>query len=91
MLAATRVKMSDSKKKVNKNTHDISSIKRVTRNFWKFHVIVVQTNGKEMYKEVCCTCKVAVLLIRLIVVFSPFSLPTPLKMMLHETIRNDDF
>ena len=36
MLAATRVKMSDSekkKKKGKKNTSDISSIKRVTRKF----------------------------------------------------------
>ena len=34
MLAATRVKMSDSeKKKVNKNTYDTSSIKLVTRKF----------------------------------------------------------
>ena len=33
-LAATKVKMSGSeKKKVNKNTYDISSIKRVTRKF----------------------------------------------------------
>ena len=31
MLAATGVKMSDSGKKVNKNTYDISSIKRVSR------------------------------------------------------------
>ena len=31
MLAATWVKMSDSGKKVNKNTYDISSIKHVTR------------------------------------------------------------
>ena len=36
-----------------------------------------------------CTCKVAFLLIRPIVVFSPFSLPSPV--MLHGTIRNDDF
>ena len=33
MLAATRVTMSDSEKKVNKNTSDISSIERVTRKF----------------------------------------------------------
>ena len=33
MLAATKVKMSGSEKKVNKNTYDISSIKRVTRKF----------------------------------------------------------
>ena len=31
--AATRVKMSDSEKRVNKNTSDIPSIKRVTRKF----------------------------------------------------------
>ena len=31
MLPATRVKMSDSEKRVNKNTSDIPSIKRVTR------------------------------------------------------------
>ena len=33
MLLATRVKMSDSEKKVNKNTYNTSSIKRVTRKF----------------------------------------------------------
>ena len=46
MLAATRVKMSDSEKRVNKNTSDILFIKRVTR---KIHVTVVQNNGKEMF------------------------------------------
>ena len=35
MLAATWVKMSDGGKKVNKNTYDISSIKRVARKFLK--------------------------------------------------------
>ena len=33
MLATIKVKMSNSEKKVNKNTYDISSIKRVTRTF----------------------------------------------------------
>ena len=80
------------KRKVNENTYDISSKKSVTKKFLEvFHVVVVQNNGKEMYKKVCCTCKVAFLLIRPTVVFSPFSLPSPLKVMLHETIRNDDF
>ena len=32
-LALARVKMSDSEKRVNKNTSDIPSIKRVTRKF----------------------------------------------------------
>ena len=50
MLAATQVKMSDSEKRVNKNTSDISSIKRVTRKFlWKFHLTVEQNKGKQMY------------------------------------------
>ena len=42
-----KVKMSGGVKKVKGNTYDISSIKRVT----KFHVVVVQNNGKEMYKK----------------------------------------
>ena len=42
------------KKKVNKNTYNISSIKCVTR---KFYVLVVQNNSKEMYKKVCCMFK----------------------------------
>ena len=36
------------RKKVNRNTYNISSIKRVTK---KFHFVVVQNNGKEMYKK----------------------------------------
>ena len=52
VLAATRVKISDSEKKVNKYTFDISSIKLVARKYiLKFHVAVVQNNGKEMYKK----------------------------------------
>ena len=67
MLAANNVKMSGSeKKKVNKNTYDISFIKRVTRKFLEFPVEVVQDNGKEMYKKPN-------------VVYSPFSLPSPLS------------
>ena len=58
-------------KKVNENTYNISSIKRATRKFLDVHVVVVQNNGKEVYKKVCCTCKVAFLIIRPIVVFHP--------------------
>ena len=49
MLAATnaRKKWAAVKKKVNENTYDISSIK----SLWKFDVVVVQNNGKEMYKK----------------------------------------
>ena len=61
MLAATMVKRSGSEKEANRNIYDISSIKLVTR---KFHVVVVQNNGKEIYKKVCCRCKVLFLLIR---------------------------
>ena len=45
----SKVKKTGSEKKVNENTYDVSSIKRVS--FWKFHVVVVQNNGKEMYKK----------------------------------------
>ena len=38
-------------------------------SFWKFLIVVVQNNGKEMFKKVCCTSKVAFWLIRPIVVF----------------------
>ena len=61
MVAANWEKMSDGGKKVNKNTYDISSIKRVAR---RFLVTVVQNNGKEMYKKSVLHCKVAFLLIR---------------------------
>ena len=43
--AATKVKMSGSVKKANRNTYHISSIKRVAR---MFHVVVVQNNGNSM-------------------------------------------
>ena len=39
--------MSGSEKKVNENTYDIFSKKRVT----KFHIVVVQNNGEEIYKK----------------------------------------
>ena len=68
-------------KKANRNTCGISSIKFVTN---KSHVLVVQNNGIEMCKKVCCTCKVVVVvvffLIRPIVFFlKPFSLPSPFR------------
>ena len=46
-----KVKMSGSEKKVNDNTYDIPSIKHGLRSFWKFHIVVVQNNGKEMNKK----------------------------------------
>ena len=72
--------MSGSEKKVNENTYDISSKNRVTKIcFWKFHVVVVQNNGKEMYKKSVLHGQSCFLLMRPIVVFSPFSLPSPLS------------
>ena len=51
ILAATKVKMSEWKK-VNNNRYDISFIKGATiGSFWKFHVVVVQNNGEEVYKK----------------------------------------
>ena len=75
----------------NERVYHISSIKRVTRKFLEVSRCGRANNGKEMYKKVCCTYKVVFLLIRPTVVFSPFSLPSPLKVMLHGTICKDDF
>ena len=68
MLAATRVKMSDSEKRVNKNTSDIPSIKRVTRKFLEVSRNSRAQQRQKIYKKVCCTCKVTFLLIRPIAV-----------------------
>ena len=73
MLAVTKVKMSSSETKVNMNRYNISSTKSVSRKFWKFYVVVMQNNGKEMYKQVCCTCKVVFLLIFLFTVLVVFT------------------
>ena len=69
MPAATRVKMSDSEKRVNKNTSDIPSIKRATRKFLEVSRNSRAKQQPRNVKKVCCTCKVAFLLIRPIVVF----------------------
>ena len=51
MLAVTKVKVSGSEKKGNKNTYDISSMKRVTRKFLGVLRCSRANNGKEMYKK----------------------------------------
>ena len=59
-------KMSGSEKKVNENAYDISSMKKfldVSR------CRTCKTTANKYTKKVCCTCKVAFLLIRHIVVF----------------------
>ena len=81
MLAATKVKVSGSEKKGNKNTYDISSIKRVTR---KFLGVLRCSRAKQQQRNVQKKCaaraKLLFLLIRPIVVFhrSP-ALPSPLS------------
>ena len=79
-----KVKISGSEKKVNENTYDISSIKRVTKKFLEVsRCSRAKQRQRNVQKSVLhargCTCKVALLLIRPIVVFSPFSFPSPLK------------
>ena len=45
-------------------------VRRVTRSFWKFHVVtVVQNNGKDVQKKCAARAKLLFLLIRPIVVF----------------------
>ena len=65
-----QVKVSRQKAYV-KRKHGLSCIKKGEREhiqrflhkmrFWKFHVLVVQNNGKKMYKKVCCKWKVVCL------------------------------
>ena len=79
------------KKKLNENTYDIFSRKRVTkiRSFWKFHILVVQNNGKDMYKRFAARAKLLFLLIRPIVVFHrSLALPSPLRIILYFVWRN---
>ena len=62
--------MSGSEKNVIKNTYDISSSKRVTGGVsGSFTLWPYKTTAKKCTKKVYCTCKVAFLLIRPIVVF----------------------
>ena len=59
-----KVKMSDNEKKVNEKTYYISSIKRVTKTSLEVsRCSRAKQRSEEMYKKVCCTCKVAFLLI----------------------------
>ena len=46
--------------------------KQALRSFWKFHVVVGQNNGKELYQKNCAARAKFLLLIRLIVVFHRF-------------------
>ena len=66
MLAATKVKMSGSEKgeqdHIQRFLHKTCN-SEVSGSFWKFHVVVVQNNGKEMHKKVCCRCKVVFFLL----------------------------
>ena len=65
------------KKMGNKNTYDISSIKRVTR---KFLGVLRCSRAKQQQRNVQKKCAARVrLLIRPVVVFLPFSLPSALS------------
>ena len=75
-----KMKMSGSEKKVNENTFDISSKKRVTKKFLEVsHCNRAKQWQRNVQKKLCSSCKVAFLLIRPYVVFhrSP-ALPSPL-------------
>ena len=50
ILAATKVKMSGSLKWSESEQEHVWN-EEVPGSFWKFHVVVVQNNGKEMYKN----------------------------------------
>ena len=76
-----KVKMSGSEKKVNENTYDISSIKRVTKKFLEVSRCSRAKQRQRNVQKKCAerACKVAFLLISPVVVFLQFSLPSPLS------------
>ena len=58
MLGATRVKMNDSeKKKVSKNTSDISSIKRASRKFLEVSRCKCKTTAENVHKKYAARAK----------------------------------
>ena len=76
-----KVKMSGSEKKVNENTYDISSIKRVTKKFLEVsRCSRAKQRQRNVQKKCAARAKLLFLLIRPIVVFhrSP-ALPSPLS------------
>ena len=84
-------KMSGSEKEREHVRHFLQK-KNVTKKFQEvFLVVVVQNNGKEMYKKCAARAKLFFCLLDLLLFFSPFSLPSSVNVMLHETIRNNDF
>ena len=70
------------KKKVNKNTSDISSIKRVTRKFLEVSRCSLAKQQQRNVPKKCAAVQIAFFLIRPIVgvfFFSPLLLPSPLS------------
>ena len=80
MLAATKVKICGSEKKMNKNSYGISSIKRVTRMFLEVpRCSRAKQRQRNVQNKCAASAKLFFLLTRPIVVFSLFSLPSPLS------------
>ena len=67
-----KVKMSGSEKKVNENTYDISSIKRVTKKFLEVSRCSRAKQRQRNVKKKCAAHAKLLLLIRPIVVFYRF-------------------
>ena len=77
MLEVTKVKMSGTKKKVNRKTYNISSMKPVTRKFLEGSRCSQakkkkkKKNSREMYKTLFCTCKVVFFFVANCCLFHP--------------------
>ena len=85
-LAFARVKMSDSEKRVNKNTSDIPSIKGVTRKFLEVsRNSPAKQRQRNVQKKCAAPTKLLFLLIRPVIVFyrSP---ALPSRLALHDFI-----
>ena len=65
-----KVKISCTEKKGTRTRTKFPPKKRVTKKFLKVSLCNLAKQRQKMYKKVCCTCKVAFLLITPIVVFT---------------------
>ena len=76
-----KVKLGGSEKKVNENTYDISSIKRVTKTFLEVsRCIRAKQRQRNIQKKCAARAKLLFWLIRTIVVFHRYTaLPSPLS------------
>ena len=80
MLAATKLKMSDNETKVNKNTYNFSSTKRVTRTFLEvLRCSRAKQRQRNVQKKSAARAKLPFCLLDLLLFFHRSRCPRPLR------------